>query len=51
MVVHYFTHVATEVREILASLGFRKLDEVIGRPDLLQAARSCRRASAPACST
>jgi glutamate synthase (NADPH/NADH) large chain/glutamate synthase (ferredoxin) len=36
MAVHYFTHVAMEVREILASLGFRKLDEVIGRPDLLQ---------------
>src|SRR3954451_25494159 len=36
MAVHYFTHVAMEVREILASLGHRKLDEVIGRPDLLQ---------------
>jgi glutamate synthase (NADPH/NADH) large chain/glutamate synthase (ferredoxin) len=35
MAVNYFTHVAMEVREILASLGFRKLDEVIGRPDLL----------------
>jgi glutamate synthase (NADPH/NADH) large chain/glutamate synthase (ferredoxin) len=35
MAVHYFTHVAMEVREILASLGFRKLDEVIGRPELL----------------
>jgi len=35
MAVHYFTHLAMEVREILASLGFRKLDEVIGRPDLL----------------
>ena len=37
MAVHYFTHVAMEVREILASLGFRKLDEVVGRPDLLEA--------------
>jgi glutamate synthase (ferredoxin) len=37
MAVHYFTHLAIEVREILASLGFRKLDEVIGRPDLLEA--------------
>jgi glutamate synthase (NADPH/NADH) large chain/glutamate synthase (ferredoxin) len=36
MAVHYFTHLAMEVREILASLGFRKLDEIIGRPDLLQ---------------
>jgi glutamate synthase (ferredoxin) len=35
MAVHYFTHVAMEVREILASLGFRKLDEIIGRPELL----------------
>jgi glutamate synthase domain-containing protein 3 len=36
MAVHYFTHVAMEVREVLASLGFRKLDEVVGRPDLLE---------------
>ncbi|MDP8924698.1 MAG: glutamate synthase large subunit, partial [Chloroflexota bacterium] len=36
MAVHYFTHLAMEVREILASLGFRKLDEVVGRPDLLR---------------
>jgi len=35
MAVHYFTHVAMEVREILAELGYRKLDEIIGRPDLL----------------
>jgi glutamate synthase (ferredoxin) len=34
--VHFFTHLAEEVREILASLGCRKLDEVIGRSDLLQ---------------
>jgi glutamate synthase (ferredoxin) len=36
MAIHYFTHLAQEVREILASLGFRKLDEVIGRPELLR---------------
>ncbi len=36
MAVHYFTHLAMEVREVLASLGFRKLDEVVGRPELLQ---------------
>ncbi|MCC6174617.1 MAG: glutamate synthase large subunit [Chloroflexi bacterium] len=35
MAVHFFTHLAMEVREVLASLGFRKLDEVVGRPDLL----------------
>jgi len=34
-VVNLFTFVAEEVREILASLGFRSLDEVIGRSDLL----------------
>ena len=35
-VVNLFTFIAEEVREILASLGFRTLDEVIGRTDLLQ---------------
>jgi glutamate synthase (NADPH/NADH) large chain/glutamate synthase (ferredoxin) len=34
-VIHYFTHLAQEVREILASIGARKLDEVVGRSDLL----------------
>ena len=34
-VVNFFTFVATEVREILASLGFKTLKEVIGRTDLL----------------
>ncbi|MEK7872810.1 MAG: hypothetical protein AAB502_02995 [Chloroflexota bacterium] len=37
MVIHYFTFVAREVREHLARLGYRSLDEVIGRTDLLQA--------------
>jgi glutamate synthase domain-containing protein 3 len=36
-VVNFFFFVAEEVREILASLGLRKLDEAIGRVDLLQA--------------
>jgi glutamate synthase (NADPH) large chain len=31
----YFEFVAHEVRELLASLGFRTLDELIGRADLL----------------
>ena len=35
-VIHYFTHLAEDVREILAELGCRKLDEVIGRSDLLE---------------
>ncbi len=34
-VVNFFTFVATEVRRILAQLGYRSLDEVIGRVDLL----------------
>ena len=35
-VINLFTFVAEEVREILASLGVRKLTEVIGRTDLLK---------------
>jgi len=35
-VVQYFTFVAEEVREILARIGFRTLDEIIGRTDLLK---------------
>ncbi|MCH8994226.1 MAG: glutamate synthase large subunit [Chloroflexi bacterium] len=35
-IVRYFGHVAEEVREILATLGFRSLGEVIGRMDLLE---------------
>jgi len=34
-VVNFFTFVATEVREILASLGYRSINEIIGRTDLL----------------
>ncbi|MFQ5878716.1 MAG: glutamate synthase large subunit [Dehalococcoidia bacterium] len=36
LVVSLFTFVAQEVREILASLGYRCLDDIIGRVDLLQ---------------
>jgi glutamate synthase domain-containing protein 2/glutamate synthase domain-containing protein 1/glutamate synthase domain-containing protein 3 len=36
MVINYFTYVAREVRETLASLGLRSLDEAIGRADLLE---------------
>jgi glutamate synthase (NADPH/NADH) large chain/glutamate synthase (ferredoxin) len=35
-VIAYFTAIAEEVRRILASLGARRLDEVIGRVELLQ---------------
>ncbi len=34
-VVNYFFFVAEEVRQIMASLGFRKLGDMIGRVDLL----------------
>ncbi|NBO18866.1 MAG: glutamate synthase large subunit, partial [Proteobacteria bacterium] len=34
-VVNLFSFVAEEVREILAQLGFTKLDDIIGRSDLL----------------
>ena len=35
-VVNLFTFIAEEVREILAQLGFKHLDEIIGRTDLLR---------------
>lgn len=34
-VINLFSFIAEEVREILAQLGFRKLDDIIGRADLL----------------
>ncbi len=36
MIINYFNAVASEVRSILAELGFRSLQEVIGRTDLLK---------------
>ncbi len=35
-VVNYFTLVANEVREILAKLGYRSLEEIIGKTELLK---------------
>ena len=35
-VVNLFTFIAQEVREILAQLGFKNLNEIIGRTDLLK---------------
>ena len=35
-VVNLFTFIASEVREILAKLGFKSLNEIIGRTDLLR---------------
>src|SRR5690606_35377054 len=34
-VVNFFFFIAEEVREIMAQLGIRKFDELIGRADLL----------------
>jgi len=34
-IINYFTAIAEEVRGILAGMGFRSLDDVIGRADLL----------------
>ena len=34
-VVQLFTHLAEEVREILASLGVKSLSEIVGRTDML----------------
>ncbi len=39
-VVNFFEFIAEEIRELLASLGFRSLDEVIGRVDLLDATKA-----------
>ena len=36
-VIAYFTHLAGAVRELLASMGARSLDEIVGRTDLLAA--------------
>jgi glutamate synthase (NADPH/NADH) large chain len=36
MVINFFRFVAEEVREIMAGLGVRSLDELIGRVDLLE---------------
>ncbi|MFL6004023.1 MAG: glutamate synthase-related protein, partial [Nocardioides sp.] len=39
-VVTFFEYVAEEVRELLAQLGFRSLDEAVGRVDALDVARA-----------
>ncbi len=36
MVMNYFRFIAQDIREILASLGINKLEDVIGRTDLLE---------------
>ncbi|WP_093839138.1 glutamate synthase large subunit [Streptomyces aidingensis] len=39
-VVNFFEFIAEEVRELLAELGFRTLDEAIGRADLIDIGRA-----------
>lgn len=36
MVINFFTFIAEEVRQIMAELGVRKLDDLIGRVDLFE---------------
>ena len=39
-VINFFRFVAQEVRELMAQLGFRRLDDMIGRSDLLDTKRA-----------
>ena len=39
-VVNFFEYIAEEVRELLAELGFRSIDEAIGQVDVLDVARA-----------
>ena len=41
-VVQFFEFIAQQVRELLASLGLRSLDEAVGRSDLLEVDRAVR---------
>jgi len=45
-VVSYFFFIAEEVRELMAKLGFRTMDEMIGRTDMLRALPSTDNAKA-----
>jgi glutamate synthase (NADPH/NADH) large chain len=39
-VINYMVFIAEELREIMADLGFRSLEKMIGRPDLLEQAET-----------
>jgi glutamate synthase (NADPH/NADH) large chain len=41
-VINYFFFVAEELREIMAQLGFRKVEEMVGRVDLLDMRKAVR---------
>src|SRR5437868_11723749 len=38
--VHFMQFIAQEVRELMAQLGFRKLEEMVGRSDILEVKRA-----------
>ncbi len=42
MIINYFTSLAEEVRRVLASLGARSIDEIVGRSDLLMEKRDAQ---------
>ena len=50
-VINYFFFVAEELREIMAELGFRTVDEMIGRVDRLDMRAGARPLEGPAAST
>ena len=39
--INYFTFIANHVREIMAELGFKTIDEMIGRTDVLEKRQDC----------
>ncbi|AKL94844.1 glutamate synthase ferredoxin dependend large subunit [Clostridium aceticum] len=41
-IINFFTFIAQEVREIMAQLGFRTMNEMIGRVDLLEPNKNLR---------
>ena len=50
-VEHFFRFIAEEVRELMAELGFRTIDEMIGRADRLDVHQGARRTGRRAAST
>ena len=46
-VVNYFRFVARQMREIMASIGVRRIDEIIGHPEMLVVNEERRRRFAP----
>ena len=46
-IVNFFRFIAEEVREYMAALGFRTVDEMVGRADRLDASEAAAHAKAP----